>query len=842
MNPNDTDMPTSDPTDSPAASALPEAAPEAPARKPRAPRRKAAVAAAPAELPAVSAAETASDAADVVPAADAPAPTKPAAKPRSRAKPKAAVPAPALHEAAVAPAAESANEAAQPSPSLPLPGASTDVAEATQAVVPPAAASIPADRATVAAAAEVADAVDTVHASPASTAETAAASEPAGPTEPTDPSAADDGPEAGRRRRNRRRGRRSGERAGEAVEVGVGTQAPGGAGHDGIVGAEAVSDATAAGAPTARAVTLDAREMFAEVLSGAYDVEPEAAAEAPVAVAPKRVLAPEPDAPKLHKVLAQAGVGSRRDMEQLIVDGHIAVNGQPAHIGQRISYGDRIAIKGKPIRFRISPPTPRVLAYHKPAGEVVSHDDPQQRPTVFRRLPRLPHGKWQSVGRLDINTEGLLLFTDSGELANRLMHPRFGVEREYAVRSLGVLSAEEQARLLAGVEIEGQQAGFKSIEDGGGEGANHWYRVVIAEGRNREVRKLFDAVGHAVSRLIRIRYGSVVLPRGLRRGAWIDLEDGDVRALRQRAEPQRPDAADEVADEPTAPGRRGKRRGERNDRGPRPETAERAPRAGASGAVVDTALSSAAPERGPRPPRGARTERGPRPDRPDRPERANRPERGNRATRVEAEGFEPGEDGPIPNPLQQTYDKRAIQSARALRPDIGDDGPIPNPLQQTYDKRALLLERQSQRPDIGEDGPIPNPLQQTYDKRFVQSQRPSARGKNGSGGGSGNGPGFGPGKGAGKGPRSDRGGKKGGVGNGIGSDPLRQPDPMQTSVGYIGADTFMRKSNAKGRRKPVSGGPAPLAGPTAGGPGKPGVNRGRGRGGKGGPAGGNRSR
>ena len=215
----------------------------------------------------------------------------------------------------------------------------------------------------------------------------------------------------------------------------------------------------------------------------------------------KRVLAPDPDAPKLHKVLAQSGVGSRRDLEQWIVEGRVSVNGEPAHVGQRVSFGDRVAIDGKPVRIRIAPPLPRVLAYHKPAGEVVTHEDPQGRPTVFRNLPRLPTGKWQSVGRLDINTEGLLLFTNSGDLANRLMHPRFGVEREYAARVLGELTSEERQRLLDGVEVDGYTSCFLSIQDGGGEGVNRWYRVVIAEGRYREVRKLFDAVGHVVSQI-----------------------------------------------------------------------------------------------------------------------------------------------------------------------------------------------------------------------------------------------------------------------------------------------------------------------------------------------------
>ncbi|MBX9793037.1 MAG: ribosomal large subunit pseudouridine synthase B, partial [Burkholderiaceae bacterium] len=259
----------------------------------------------------------------------------------------------------------------------------------------------------------------------------------------------------------------------------------------------------------------DVGEVFAQVLSGEFDVEPPAEE---AAAPPKRVLRPEPEAPKLHKVLAQSGIGSRRDMEQAILDGLVEVNGQPAHTGQRISFGDQVKVNGKPVRIRIIPPPPRIIAYHKPTGEVVTNDDPEHRPTVFRRLPRLPQGKWQSVGRLDMNTEGLLLFTNSGELANRLMHPRFGIEREYAVRVLGTLDAESKAMLLEGVTIDGQMASFRSIENGGGEGLNHWYRVVITEGRNREVRKLFEAVDLTVSRLIRIRYGCIVLPRGLRRG------------------------------------------------------------------------------------------------------------------------------------------------------------------------------------------------------------------------------------------------------------------------------------------------------------------------------------
>lgn len=269
-----------------------------------------------------------------------------------------------------------------------------------------------------------------------------------------------------------------------------------------------------------------------DVVSGVFDAEQEA----PTPIeATKRVLPPQVDAPKLHKVLAQAGLGSRLEMEQLILEGRISVNGEPAHVGQRIQFGDVIKVNGKPVRVRMTPPPPRVLAYHKPVGEVVTHDDPQNRPTVFRRLPRLQQGKWQSVGRLDLNTEGLLLFTSSGELANRLMHPRFGLQREYAVRVLGALSNEEKQRLLDGVVLDDGLAQFGAIEDGGGEGANCWYRVTIAEGRNREVRRLFESVGHAVSRLIRIRYGAVVLPRGLRRGTWVELDYRDIERLAQAA-------------------------------------------------------------------------------------------------------------------------------------------------------------------------------------------------------------------------------------------------------------------------------------------------------------------
>jgi len=183
------------------------------------------------------------------------------------------------------------------------------------------------------------------------------------------------------------------------------------------------------------------------------------------------------------------------------------------------------------VQRKVSKKPPRVLVYHKPAGEIVSHDDPDGRPSVFDRLPTMKTGKWLAVGRLDFNTEGLLLFTTSGDLANRLMHPRYNIDREYAVRTLGELEEGMRQKLLAGVELEDGMAQFTKIADGGGEGVNKWYRVVIGEGRNREVRRMFEAIGLTVSRLIRTRYGALTLPSNLKRGRWEEMEENSVRDL-----------------------------------------------------------------------------------------------------------------------------------------------------------------------------------------------------------------------------------------------------------------------------------------------------------------------
>jgi 23S rRNA pseudouridine2605 synthase len=321
----------------------------------------------------------------------------------------------------------------------------------------------------------------------------------------------------------------------------------------------ALPPSDAVGAAPTPVLPLASGNRFDDVISGQFDADEEAED----VVLAKRVLAPQAETPKLHKVLAQSGMGSRLEMEQLILEGRISVNNEPAHIGQRIQFGDNIKVNGKPIRFRIAPPPPRVIAYHKPVGEVVTHDDPQNRPTVFRRLPKLHQGKWQSVGRLDLNTEGLLLFTSSGELANNLMHPRFGLEREYAVRVLGALTKDEKQALLNGVQLDDGLAQFGSIEDGGGEGANCWYRITISEGRNREVRRMLESVGHAVSRLIRIRYGAMVLPRGLKRGAWMELDESDIQGLMQAVGAGRPRDREEGATGGARPRGRGGRQGGR---------------------------------------------------------------------------------------------------------------------------------------------------------------------------------------------------------------------------------------------------------------------------------------
>ncbi len=235
---------------------------------------------------------------------------------------------------------------------------------------------------------------------------------------------------------------------------------------------------------------------------------------------------------KVQKVLARAGFGSRRQIEELIAAGRVVVNGEPAKLGDRITGHEKIRLNGRLIPAdRLAGPDRRVLMYHKPVGEVTTRDDPEGRPTVFARLPRVGTGRWISVGRLDVNTLGLLLFTNDGELANRLMHPSYALPRRYAVRVFGEVDQAMLQRLQAGVELEDGPARFDSIEPGGSQGENQWFHVTLHEGRQREVRRLWESQGVQVSRLIRVAYGPVTLPKSLGRGEWRFLDKDGVEVL-----------------------------------------------------------------------------------------------------------------------------------------------------------------------------------------------------------------------------------------------------------------------------------------------------------------------
>ncbi|GAB4223858.1 MAG: 23S rRNA pseudouridine(2605) synthase RluB [Gammaproteobacteria bacterium] len=237
---------------------------------------------------------------------------------------------------------------------------------------------------------------------------------------------------------------------------------------------------------------------------------------------------------KLQKVLARLGLGSRREIEGWIAAGRVQVNGQTAKLGERVTLTDNIKIDNRLVNLQHSnqaPETTRVLLYHKMAGEVCTRSDPRRRRTVFMRLPRIHHARWVAVGRLDVTTSGLLLFTNNGELANGLMHPRSQIEREYAVRVLGEVTSEMLTNLQQGVMLHDGLAKFERIEDSGGEGANHWYHVVLREGRNREVRRLWESQGLTVSRLIRVRFGTIELPRNLRQGRFVDLTPQQIQSL-----------------------------------------------------------------------------------------------------------------------------------------------------------------------------------------------------------------------------------------------------------------------------------------------------------------------
>lgn len=234
---------------------------------------------------------------------------------------------------------------------------------------------------------------------------------------------------------------------------------------------------------------------------------------------------------KLQKVLANAGLGSRREIENWIKEGRIEVNGRVAHIGLRVTGKEVIKIDGKRIHVSSVPEKLRLIMYHKPVGEICTRHDPKNRPTVFSALPKLEQGRWISVGRLDINTSGLILFTNNGEFANRLMHPSSKIEREYAVRVMGEIDENILKRLTHGIELEDGKARFEHIIESGGKGMNQWFHVVVVEGRNRLVRRLWESQNLKVSRLMRVRFGPIFLEKNLRPGEWAEVPDHLIKKL-----------------------------------------------------------------------------------------------------------------------------------------------------------------------------------------------------------------------------------------------------------------------------------------------------------------------
>ncbi len=243
-----------------------------------------------------------------------------------------------------------------------------------------------------------------------------------------------------------------------------------------------------------------------------------------------------PEGEKLQKILARAGLGSRREMERAISSGRVAVNGKTAKLGDRVSEEDKVEYDGKKITSAYSAKQRvRVLLYNKPEGQICSRSDPEHRPTVYDNLPKIANSRWISVGRLDFNTSGLLLFTNDGELANKLMHPSSGIDREYLVRIQGQVDDEMVKRLKEGVLLEDGMARFTDVKQGSQEGSNRWFYCVVMEGRNREVRRLWESQDVRVSRLKRVRYGNIFIPSHVRSGQWLELSEKEVAELCQTA-------------------------------------------------------------------------------------------------------------------------------------------------------------------------------------------------------------------------------------------------------------------------------------------------------------------
>lgn len=265
-------------------------------------------------------------------------------------------------------------------------------------------------------------------------------------------------------------------------------------------------------------------------------VQPPSAAEASEAPSEKK------SGEKLQKVLARAGFGSRREMERWIQERRVTVDAQVATLGDRVDGQAKITVDGKPLKLAPADET-RCILYHKPVAEVCSRNDPQGRRTVFEKLPKLKSGRWISIGRLDFNTSGLLLFTTDGDLANSLMHPSSNIEREYMVRVMGDVQPEMLERMVEGVMLDDGIAKFTDIQDGGGDGINRWYYVVLMEGRNREVRRLWESQGLTVSRLKRVRYGEVFIPSRVKQGQWTEMERKEIKGLYRMAGLEQKDVA-----------------------------------------------------------------------------------------------------------------------------------------------------------------------------------------------------------------------------------------------------------------------------------------------------------
>lgn len=446
-------------------------------------------------------------------------------------------------------------------------------------------------------------------------------------------------------------------------------------------------------------------------------------------------LTPAPAGEKLQKVLARMGVGSRRDVEAWIEEGRVKVNGAVATLGQRVGDRDAIAVDDRLLkREKIEEHVRRVLIYNKPEGEVCTRDDPEGRPTVFDRLPRLRSGRWINVGRLDINTTGLLMFTTDGELANRLMHPSYEMDREYAVRVRGEVDEEMIERLKAGVMLEDGPAKFSDIQEApGGEGFNHWYHVVVMEGRNREVRRLWESQGVVVSRLKRVRFGPVFLTSELTMGRYREMGQRELDILseevgltpvalpavstktKEKVERQERKLGKKLAPS-ERPGRGSRTRteraeGERPQRAPRPAAGERPARGPRD--------SDERPARAPRD-AGVRPARGPRSDPADsRAPRKPRDAGGDRPARAPRDAG----DRPARGPRSDSADSRAPRKPR----DTGGDRPARAPRSDAGEGRAPR-KAPSDRPAREKGAPLAERPGKPVARKPIAKRRPQAAG------------------------------------------------------------------------------------------------------------------